>query len=188
MLSKWRPLKLLTLSALLFGCAGETLPSGQIRDCSENGIGCSPDFACVEQDDGTHECVADDKDASPPAEAAPASDMGASIDSATPVADAAITDAQVDAAPIADDDGDGVPDGNDNCVNVPNPDQVDGDGDGLGDACDQDPANFNYQLRGQMMTFGGRGVDMNNTLHSKGTLGAQQGQSENYQLKANLGQ
>ena len=64
----------------------------------------------------------------------------------------------------------------------------DRDGDGLGDACDPEPDRFNYQLRGQMMTFGGRGVDMNHTLHSKGTLGAQEGQSDNYRVKATLGQ
>ena len=91
-------------------------------------------------------------------------------------------------ASAADDDGDGVPDANDNCVNVPNADQVDRDGDGLGDACDPEPDRFNYQLRGQMMTFGGRGVDMNHTLRSKGTIGAQSGQSPNYRVKATLGQ
>ncbi|HEY7114096.1 MAG TPA: PA domain-containing protein, partial [Thermoanaerobaculia bacterium] len=36
-----------------------------------------------------------------------------------------------------DADGDGVPDGQDNCVNVPNPDQMDSNHDGVGDACDR---------------------------------------------------
>jgi len=37
-----------------------------------------------------------------------------------------------------DSDGDGVPDASDNCPLVANPDQVDFDGDGLGNACDAD--------------------------------------------------
>ena len=37
--------------------------------------------------------------------------------------------------PDADDDGDGVPNISDNCVNTPNPDQADSDGNGIGDAC-----------------------------------------------------
>ena len=38
-----------------------------------------------------------------------------------------------------DSDGDGVPDGEDNCPEIPNPDQTDSDGDGIGDACDDPP-------------------------------------------------
>lgn len=41
----------------------------------------------------------------------------------------------------ADSDGDGVADCNDNCPNVSNPDQVDSDNDGVGDACESDDAN-----------------------------------------------
>lgn len=39
--------------------------------------------------------------------------------------------------PFLDTDGDGVPDQIDNCPEVPNPDQRDIDGDGLGNACDE---------------------------------------------------
>ena len=35
-----------------------------------------------------------------------------------------------------DSDGDGVPDGSDNCLTTPNPSQTDADGDTIGDACD----------------------------------------------------
>ncbi len=38
-------------------------------------------------------------------------------------------------------DGDGVPDINDNCMEVANPDQADADNDGLGNACDPDDDN-----------------------------------------------
>lgn len=41
-----------------------------------------------------------------------------------------------DGPPPADRDGDGLADGSDNCPNVPNADQADGDGDGIGKACD----------------------------------------------------
>lgn len=41
--------------------------------------------------------------------------------------------------PPVDTDNDGVPDSQDNCPNVANPDQKDSDGNGVGDACDVQP-------------------------------------------------
>ena len=41
--------------------------------------------------------------------------------------------------PSPDSDGDGVPNGEDNCRNAANPDQADNDGDGAGNACDRSP-------------------------------------------------
>jgi hypothetical protein len=46
--------------------------------------------------------------------------------------------AQVPPAP-QDSDGDGIPDDRDNCTSVPNPDQRDSNGNGIGDACEPPP-------------------------------------------------
>ena len=43
--------------------------------------------------------------------------------------------------PPGDLDGDGVPDGDDNCPAIPNAGQEDADGDGIGDACDDTPGD-----------------------------------------------
>jgi len=45
-------------------------------------------------------------------------------------------DEPVDPIILADNDGDGVPNNIDNCVEVPNPDQADDDNDGIGNPCD----------------------------------------------------
>jgi hypothetical protein len=72
---------------------------------------------------------------------------------------------------VADSDGDGIPDGTDNCRYDPNPEQEDQDGDDFGDACDPCPddptcpwdgdeceeecAQLNAQLIDQMEEWGG---------------------------------
>ncbi|HOE62724.1 MAG TPA: FG-GAP-like repeat-containing protein [Candidatus Sumerlaeota bacterium] len=45
-------------------------------------------------------------------------------------------------ASSTDRDGDGIPNSEDNCPDVYNPDQADSDGDGIGDACDDDVAKL----------------------------------------------
>ena len=47
------------------------------------------------------------------------------------------------AVPVVDTDGDGVPDNQDNCTLIPNPNQTDTDGDFYGNICDPD---FNNDL------------------------------------------
>ncbi|WP_452225652.1 choice-of-anchor B family protein [Lacinutrix chionoecetis] len=47
-------------------------------------------------------------------------------------------DENVDSTPMADSDGDGIPNTQDNCLETANPDQIDLDGNGVGDACDPD--------------------------------------------------
>jgi hypothetical protein len=66
------------------------------------------------------------------------------------------------AAQETDTDGDGIPDSRDNCIFVPNKDQLDTDGDGYGNACDADLNNDGFvnaldlsAMRGQ---FGKRKV------------------------------
>jgi hypothetical protein len=46
---------------------------------------------------------------------------------------------RVEQSVAVDSDGDGIPDGCDNCPTTANPDQLDSDGDGRGDACDACP-------------------------------------------------
>ena len=168
-----------------FGCGGETLVGGPPRDCAQDGIGCSPGFTCVAQDDGTHSCIADETDAMVAPDAGSQPDAAQSDAAVTP--DAAQSDAGVapdaatpDAATQNDGDGDGAPDATDNCIDVANPDQADSDNDGLGDACDGEPNVQNFIMTGHFLTLGGTSVDDNHTLKSKITTG--HGESTDGQL------
>jgi hypothetical protein len=151
---------------LCLGCSNEA-PVGPTRDCSADGIGCSPGFVCRLVDGDRHRCVADDGEMD-----AMVSTPDAKMD--MPDATMAMPDAALprDAALPTDGDGDGTEDTEDNCPETPNPDQADGDGDGLGDACDTEPNVQNFVLNGQFLTLGGSSIDDNYTLKSKITTGA----------------
>lgn len=49
---------------------------------------------------------------------------------------------KVDSSTLPDEDNDGIPDVEDNCPIIPNPDQTDSNNDGMGDACDCFAANL----------------------------------------------
>ncbi len=159
-------------SLAIFGC-GDDAPAGPDRDCSADGIGCSPGFSCVLDNGDRHRCVADqsqdatiggeDAMVSPPDAAQPTPDATAMMPDAM---------AQPDVALPLDGDGDGITDVDDNCVSVANPDQVDTDTDGLGDACDEAPNAQNFYITGHFLTLGGRSVDETHTLNSKIITGA----------------
>ena len=165
---------LAALFAMVFAGCGNNVPAGPGRDCSADGIGCSPGFSCVLADDGRHNCIADEVDIDA---------MVPTPDASVPVPDAATTqpdafvvtsDATVepDAALPPDGDGDGAPDSSDNCVDVANSDQADSDNDGLGDVCDDEPNVQNYFMTGHFLTLGGTSVDDDHTLKSEITTGA----------------
>jgi len=71
-----------------------------------------------------------------------------------------------DGAVDADDDG--VADDADNCPELPNAEQRDSDGDGLGDACDARPGHADYRLNGNFLLFGGLLVDQHQTMMGRG--------------------
>jgi hypothetical protein len=79
----------------------------------------------------------------------------------------------VDSGPqVVDGDGDGVPDGTDNCPGVANPDQADADGDGIGNLCDAN--SYAPQVDVQAADANG---DEGDTLATSGSFGDADGAS-----------
>lgn len=75
---------------------------------------------------------------------APDMSIDAEVDAAVDMSVDAAVDARVDATPVpTDTDHDGILDENDNCPLVENADQLDFDGDGLGNACDYERPHIN---------------------------------------------
>ncbi len=169
----FHPCVLLSVVAItVWGC-GNDVPAGPGRDCSADGIGCSPGFSCVLSDDGRHSCIADEVDidamTSMPDAAVAQPDATVEPDAMVVTPDATV---ESDAELPADGDGDGAPDSSDNCIDVANPEQTDSDNDGLGDACDGEPNVQNFFMTGHFLTLGGTSVDDDHTLNSKITTGA----------------
>ena len=113
------------LAAVVAGCYAPTFEPGQA--CAPSGD-CPRGQRC---DLATQTCVAAGAD-----DAAP-DDAGADARDAGPDA------APAPDGPPGDRDGDGVPDGDDLCPDVRDPDQRDHDGDRIGDACDNCPGIAN---------------------------------------------
>jgi hypothetical protein len=80
---------------------------------------------------------------------------------------------------MPDRDGDGVPDAEDNCPDVRNPDQIDGDGDHRGAACDADDTIANYRITGQLLFFAAR-------PEARVQTGVQQMQSDNFRIEGRI--
>ena len=93
---------------------------------------------------------------------------------------------ETDLAPRLDRDTDAVPDDVDNCPDLENPDQADGDGDGIGDACDPGSDAELLSLSGQFLTVGGSATDEEGALNTKATLGSAQASDGHFILKGTV--
>lgn len=117
-------------------------PCSTNEDCTEPGETCINGL-CIEEPgeggycDDEEDCTGDlsciDNTCQPKADDGESCDSDADCQSGSCVNNICVGE--------EDSDGDGIPDEEDNCPNVANPDQEDSDGDGIGDACDTDDPN-----------------------------------------------
>ncbi len=123
------------LLAALIGCGDDDSAGG---DASTDGGACESASQCSDGVfcNGVERCL----DGFCTSGFAPEIDDGiaCTVDSCDEEADAIVHD---DASCVFDGDGDGADDDVDNCPDVSNPDQLDTDMDGMGDACDADDDN-----------------------------------------------
>ncbi len=172
-------LVLLTVCVGVLGCddaaPGAITSADATSDAGSASLDAAPatDAGAGRVDVGTQDGTIDDGDGAVPDTSlvdGPEADQGGADADADArdgaLADTSITDDGV--VPIDDDqDGDGVPDDDDNCPDIANPDQADQDGDHAGDECDPRPDIFDHRLGGQMLLLVG-GFGMNENLDHRG--------------------
>jgi len=167
------PLLLLCLAGFFAACNPTVDDLLSAQDCRE--VPCPPEARCVANNDGQFQCTPRDLDAGT------LRDRGLRDTGLIP-----------DGSPAIDSDGDGIPNGTDNCPMIPNPDQADTDLDTRGDACDEEPLRPNVRLTGQVLVVGGIVTDPEFTQTARGSsqgldhLSNTQTESGSLQLKASL--
>ncbi len=172
------------LGALLSVLACDTTPEGGAPPDGLVDSGAARPDVPVTSDVGTDASDAPIRDAA----ADLGSDLGSDLDPDGGSVDARTADTATADGPVASDgDGDGVPDADDNCPDLGNPDQADRDGDHAGDACDPRPDQLDHRLGGQMLLFvGGAAMNPNLDLSGAGSAGAHRSTSGDVKLMGRL--
>ena len=161
-------------------CSSDVQTSQPAVDCAAQPESCSPDTVCQIQEDGRGQCV------DLPLDGALVSDAQSDEPDSQSLTDAMQSDVDAGSMMAADSDGDGIPDNVDNCDAVSNPAQQDSDNDGLGDLCDPQPQQANFQLSGRFMSSFGESLDERFTLKSSITTSGGTVRNDTFILKGAL--